>query len=190
MCTAVVPPTSASARSSALSPYLLALVPGDAALIRLRSSSPHFTGDIDDHPQFCPLLLLGEDIAFLGRGEAALRGQTELLERSELARFIDAALDVVLLLQRAALGGDEAQHHDLVALRQKAQRLESAGALGVIFEKVAVVVHLAQQGLRNRLVATLGNPGRAEIAAADMGGDGHVGGRGFERLFFYPRGKT
>ena len=128
-----------------------------------------------------PLLLLGKDVALLGRGKAALRREAELLQRSELGRLVDAALDVVLLLQRAALGGDEAEHHDLVALRQEAQRLEAAGAVGVVFEEIAVVVHLAQQRLRHRLVAALGNPGRAEIAAADMGGDRHVGGLAFER---------
>jgi hypothetical protein len=46
------------------------------------------------------------------------------------------------------------------------QRLESARALGVVFEEIAVVVELAEQRLGNRLVAALGNPGGAEIAAA------------------------
>ena len=100
----------------------------------------------------------------------------ELLERRELRRLVDAALDVVLLLQRADLGGDEAEHHDLVALRQEPQRLEAAGAVGVVFQEIAVEVHAAEQPLGDRLVAARGHPGGFEVAAADMRGDGHVGG--------------
>ena len=47
----------------------------------------------------------------------------------------DAALQVVLAFQRAELGGDQAQHHALVALGKVAQRLEGAGALAVVFQK-------------------------------------------------------
>src|SRR4051812_48621832 len=146
-----------------------------------RSLFPHLVGELLDHAKLRPLLLLGEDVALLGGGEAALRRQAELLQRSELGRLVDPALDVILLLERAALGGDEPEHHGLVALRQEAQRLEAAGAVAVVFEEVAVVVHLPQQRLRDRLVTAFGNPGRAEIAAADVGGDGHVGGLAFER---------
>src|SRR5262245_22501959 len=98
------------------------------------SSPPDFAGDVCDHPQFRPLLVLGQDIAFLGGGKAALRRETELLERSKFARFVDTAFYVVLLLERAALGGDETEHHDLVAFGQETQRFEAAGALGVVFE--------------------------------------------------------
>src|SRR4029450_3438673 len=94
---------------------------GDLSVFKVAfSSSPDLVGEFDDHAQFRPFLLLGQDIAFLGRGEAALRRQAELLERSEFARFLDAALDGVLLLERAALGGDGAQTNALLALRQRA----------------------------------------------------------------------
>src|SRR5712692_9952823 len=119
----------------------------------LRSLAPHLTRELDDHPELRPLLLLGQHVALFRRGEAALRRDGELVETRELGRFLDAALDVVLLLQRAALGGDEAEHHDLVALGPKAQRLEAAGTLGVVFEEIAVVVHLAEQRLRHWFVA-------------------------------------
>jgi hypothetical protein len=39
------------------------------------------------------LLVLGQDIAFLGRGEAALRREAELIEVDEFRRLIDAALE-------------------------------------------------------------------------------------------------
>src|SRR5712692_6005678 len=98
--------------------------------------APCFVGELHNHRKLRPLLILGKDIALLGRGKAALRRKAELLERSKLGCFLDAALDVVLLLQRAALRRDEAEHNDLVALGQVTQRLEAAGTLGVVFEEI------------------------------------------------------
>src|SRR5438874_10066627 len=92
-------------------------------------SAPHLLRKLHDHPQLRPLLVFGQNVALLGRGEAALRGEAELLARRKLRGLVDAALDVVLLLQRAAFGGDEAEHHGLVAFRQKPQRLKAARAL-------------------------------------------------------------
>src|SRR5579862_6216280 len=66
--------------------------------------SPHLARDLDDHPQLGPLLFLGEVIAFLGRSEAALRRQAELIERDIFRRLVDAALEFVLCFQRAGLG--------------------------------------------------------------------------------------
>src|SRR6267142_1191115 len=133
-----------------------------ALLANRYSLFPHLIGELLDHAKLRPLLLLGEQVAFFGGGEAALRREAELLRRSELGRLVDPALDVVLLLERAALGGDQAKHHGLVAFRQEAQWFEAAGAVGVVFEEIAVVVHRPQQRLRHRLVAAFGNPGRAE----------------------------
>ena len=98
--------------------------------------------DVQDHLHLVPLGLLGQHVAFLGRGKAALRREAELVERDELRRLLDALLDVVLLLQRSGFRGHEAEHDLLVALRHEAQRLEAAGPLGVVFEEIAVVVHL------------------------------------------------
>src|SRR5439155_15298186 len=133
--------------------------------------APYLAGDLADHPQLRPLLLLGEDVALFGGGEAALRRQTELLERGEFAGFLDAALDVDLVLERSALRSDEAEHHDLVALGQPPQRLEAAGELGVVFEEIAVIIASAQQIFRDRFVTARRNPGRPEIAATDVGRD-------------------
>ena len=134
------------------------------------------------HAQLRPLLVLGQHIAFLGRGEAALRRQRELIRRHVFGGLADAALDVGLVFQGAEFGGDQAEHHDLGTGGQESQRLESAGALAVIFEEIAVVIAVCEQAFRHRLVAAGRNPGRAEIAAAHMGGDCHVGGLGPERL--------
>src|SRR5262249_35100440 len=69
---------------------------------------PHLVRDLDDAAQFCPLLVLGQQIALLGRGEAALAGNTELVERSIFCRLVDAALELVLAFELAALGGHDA----------------------------------------------------------------------------------
>src|SRR5688572_23015938 len=107
-------------------------------------SAPDLFGDLDHLTHLRPLLLLGEDVAFLGRGEAALRAERELLERGVLRGLVDAALDQVFRLERAALRGDHADHDDLLALGQEAQRLETAGAVAVVFQEIAVEVALAE----------------------------------------------
>src|SRR5437763_1199539 len=143
--------------------------------------APDFAGELVDQSELRPLLLLCQDVAFLGRGEAALGRKAELLQRRKLAGLVDAAPDIVFLLERAALRSDESEHHYLVAFRQEAQRLEAAGARAVIFQEIAIIVAAAEQVLRHGLIAARRNPGRPEIAAADMGGDRHVGGPCFQR---------
>src|SRR5690242_21962455 len=89
---------------------------------RGRSLAPDLFRELDAAGELGPLLLLGQQVALLGRGEAALRRQAELLERGELRRLVDAALELVLALQRAGLGGHDAQHHRL-ALRSEERRV-------------------------------------------------------------------
>src|SRR5712671_4131182 len=55
--------------------------------------SPHLLRHLDDHPQLRPLLVLGEYIAVLGRGEAALRRQGELIDVNEFRGLLNAALE-------------------------------------------------------------------------------------------------
>src|SRR6202034_1676894 len=95
-------------------PVTMATLPETMPAIDL--ISPHFAGDLDDHPQLRPLLVLGQRIAFFGRSEAALRRETKLVEIEEFRRLVDPALDVVFLFQRAGFAGDEAEH-DRLALR-------------------------------------------------------------------------
>src|SRR5262245_21566720 len=52
----------------------------NGGLVRCIFLPPHFVCDIDDQAELRPLLLFGECIAFLGRGEAALAGQAKLIE--------------------------------------------------------------------------------------------------------------
>src|SRR5262249_11094657 len=62
----------------------------NGGLVRCICLPPDFVGDLDDQPQLGPLLLLGERIALLGRGEAAPTGQAELVEARVLRRLLDA----------------------------------------------------------------------------------------------------
>ena len=62
----------------------------------------------------------------------------------EFRRLFDAALDLVAAFQPPGFAGDETKYDSLV-LGHEAQRLETAGALGVVFHEVAVHVDLIEQ---------------------------------------------
>ena len=84
------------------------------------------------------------------------------------------------------LRGDEPEHH-LLARRHEPQRLEPAGALVVELAEEAVDVQPAEEGLGHELVAALGRPGGAEVAAAHVRGDAHARRAGRERGVDLPR---
>src|ERR1700688_2377295 len=87
-------------------PVTMATFP--ATMFAIGLFPPHLLCDFADHPQLRPLLLFGETIAFFGRGEAALRRKTKLLQVGESGGFLDAAPDGVLGFQRAGLGRHQA----------------------------------------------------------------------------------
>src|SRR4029077_8316996 len=76
-------------------------------------SSPDLVGDLHDPPELRPLLVLGQDIALLGGGEAALRREAELIEVDVPCGLVDAALELVLGFERPALRSDEPEHDHL-----------------------------------------------------------------------------
>jgi hypothetical protein len=55
--------------------------------------APNVCGDFDAAFEFAPLLVFGEEVAFLGAGEAALRAEGELFEGEEFRCGVDAALE-------------------------------------------------------------------------------------------------
>jgi hypothetical protein len=73
-----------------------------------------------------------------------LRRQAKPFQRNVLRRLVDATLDVVLRLEPAALRGDKPEHDDLVVAPEMAQHVETAGALSVEFEEIAVDVDIAE----------------------------------------------
>ena len=87
--------------------------------------------------------------------------------------LVEAAAQGVLRLQLAALGRDEPEHDELVR-RHVAQRLEIARALVVVLQEEAVDGELVEQRLGHEVVAALGDPRVAEVAAAHVRGHGHA----------------
>jgi hypothetical protein len=129
---------------------------------------------LDDELELGALLVVAEGIALDGGGKAALAGQAQLVEGDVLGGGVDAALEVVGVFQLATLGRDQPQH-DHLAGRDEPQRLETAGALVVVFQEESVHGQAAEQRLGDEVVAARGGPGGAEVAAAQMRGDGQPG---------------
>src|SRR5437667_348826 len=112
-----------SRRKSLRVPYLAAL-PG--SIIEVRCCCPRHLALLryrGEQTQLGPLLLPCQDVALDRRRESALRGEAELVDRRVLRRSLDAALELVLRLELAALRRHEAEHDLLLALRQEAERL-------------------------------------------------------------------
>src|SRR5262249_40791211 len=57
--------------------------------------APNLLGQLHNHAQLGPLLLLGKQVALLGRSEAALRRERELVEVDVFCRLTDTALNPV-----------------------------------------------------------------------------------------------
>ena len=72
--------------------------------------------------------------------------------------------------------------HDLLSLRHEPQRLEAARALVVVLEEEAVHLEVAEERLGDEVVASLGGPRGAEVAAAQVRRHGHALGAAGERL--------
>lgn len=74
---------------------------------------PDFLGDFLHQGELGPLLLFGELVADLARGEAALGAQVEAVERHVAGGFVDAYDHGVLVFRLGALGDDQAERMEL-----------------------------------------------------------------------------
>src|SRR5580693_4506983 len=83
--------------------------PGAAGARGRARLAPDLAGGLDDEAELGGLLVLTQHVSLHRGGEAALRGQAELVERDVPGGLVDPALEGVLALQGAALGGDQAQ---------------------------------------------------------------------------------
>src|SRR3974390_2890867 len=92
-----------------------------------RSSSPRRARDLDNQLELPYLLRDRKLVAVHGAREAALRGESQLLEWGELRRLVDAAFDRRRVFERAEFGRDEPEDDEL-ALGQEAQRTEITAA--------------------------------------------------------------
>ena len=106
---------------------------------------PHLVRQFHDHAQLRPLLLLGEHVALLGRGEAALRRQAELIERaylvaSSMRRLMSSFFSSVPLLEVT-----RPSTTILLPFGRKRSGSKPPARVAVVFEEIAVVVQLAEQ---------------------------------------------
>src|ERR1700733_2065169 len=135
---------------------------------------PIFLRHFDDQRELGPLLVLGQQISFLGAGEPTLRAEPELIDVDELGCRLDAALDVVLALELSSLRCHQAEH-DFLAFGHEPQWLKAASALGIVFHKIGVDVGLVEKNVGDRVVPASALKSRAEIATAKMHAGYHVG---------------
>src|SRR5450755_3158098 len=61
------------------------------ALMQNLHAAPNLARDLDAEFQLAPLLVLGQQVAVLGAGEAALRAERQLFQRQVFAGRVDAA---------------------------------------------------------------------------------------------------
>ena len=134
---------------------------------RRRLLAPDVLGDRQHELELAPLVVLADEVAADARGEAALRAEREALDGHEGGRLLDAALDLVGRLHVAGLRGEEAEDDDGV-VADEPQRLEPAGAIGVVLEHEAVVVQAAEDALGDRVVRALAVPLALAVAAAEV----------------------
>ena len=130
-------------------------------------SGPTPLRQFHDHPQLGPLLVLGQHVAFLGRGEAALRRQASWSSATYFVASSMRRLIVVLLLQRPALRGDQAEHHAACCPWARSATARSRRRDRCRIRGNSRRVDLAEQLLGDGLVAARRDQGGAEIAAAE-----------------------
>src|SRR5690349_8538067 len=159
----------------------------DPRICEISKTAPYLVRQFDDYAQLGPLFIFRQNISLLGRGKAALRRQAKLIKRDKFRRFINAAFDVVFRLEPAALRCNEAEDKLLLALGEIAQRLETAGAITIVFQEIAIEVGFAEQLFGHETVAAFGDPGGTKLAAARMHGDRHIRRFAFERRIGHAR---
>lgn len=102
---------------------------------------PNALGNVLDQRDLCPLFVLGQFVANLTAGKAALGRQVQVLERHILCGLVDTFDDNVLVLELSGLGGHQAQH-DLLAGSNILERLKATGArrIELKVERVDILV--------------------------------------------------
>src|SRR5260370_337112 len=111
--------------------------------------------------------LLGGGVAVVGGGGTALGREAGLVEIGVSGGLVDAPLERILGLELPSLRRHQAEH-DRLALAHAPQRLERAGALGVVFHEITVRLDAIEQGLGDLVVAARSHEWTAAAAAADM----------------------
>ena len=106
--------------------------------------------------------------------KATLRAETKLIDVDVFGRRLHPALDLVFGFELAGLRCHEAENH-LLALGNQPQRLETAGALSIVFHEISVDIRPVEQNIGDGIIAAGPLESGAEVAAAQMHGGNHVG---------------
>jgi hypothetical protein len=141
--------------------------------LRSLRAAPDLSGSFNDQLQLGPLLFFGQEVAFHGGSEAALRAECELLKRKEAGCLVDSPKEDVLGLEFWPLGTDEAEDN-YFALRNEAQRLKSTGAFIVVFEQETVNGKFVEEALSDGIVSACRVPVAAIIATTKVDGESDV----------------
>ena len=120
-----------------------------------------------DEGNLGPLLVLGELVAALAGGKAALGREAEVLKRHVLGGLVDALNEELLILKTRLLAGHKAEH-DFLALGNVRKWLEAAGSRGIKLQVEGIDVLVGKQVGRNGLVAALKGVGGVVVATADV----------------------
>ncbi len=114
-----------------------------------------------------------------------MRRDAKLVDVAIFRCFVELGPEPVDLFQLGRLGCDEAGQHPLLALGQQFQRLQPAGAVGVVFHEEDVDAG-GKDRFRRQVIGTLGRVGGPEIAPAHVHADRHVGRAVLDRLAQHP----
>ena len=97
---------------------------------------PRPRGNLDAQCQLGPLLIFGDRVAFFGAGEAALRRQASCSSGRYFAASSIRRLSSSLVSSVAGLLVT-IPRTTILSLGHEAERLEPAGALGVVFHEIS-----------------------------------------------------
>ena len=139
----------------------------------------------DDEVKFAALIVIGDGVAFFGRGKPTLRCDAQLAEIGKSGCVVKFAFEPIHVFEIGGLGGDEARQDTLFAFWQQGERFEPTGAVGVILHEE----HVDPSGedcLCGQIIGALCGMGGAEIATAHVHGDDHVIRAGFDGFAQHP----
>ena len=83
-----------------------AALPQNGATLRYEERLPDLSGDPGDQADFIPLLGFRQRVPLLGRGEATLRAEANLLQSNILRGLLQTRFHSLRVFQLAVFGGD------------------------------------------------------------------------------------
>ena len=141
----------------------------------LRARQPQTScADFDDQRQLPLLVVHGHRIAHEIAGEAALRAETQLIERQVLRRLVDAALEDVLRSRAPASWSRRGRGSTCLPFGTCRSGVKSpARSVSYSMKKLADV-DVAEHDFADVLVAAAAHPFAAVVAAAHVHAEHHV----------------